>query len=709
VLEAIAEPRKEPGVEIRSGLFASRAPADGISTAEPTFVSPQIVWDFLRRHRWIFAVAVALSLLLGLAFIAVSPPKYRSLARLLIDPQGLLILKNDITHTSDSADANLLDVENQRYVILSRSVLAATVKSGHLEDSPLFGNAPPGLLGRIFGVLRRPTEQMDREDKAVAALADAVEVVRGERAYILDVVVTTRDPKVSADIANLLAKVYLEQEQEAKTQTAKRASGSLNERAAELAHEVQQADEDVESFRLRNSLSFTATGQLLGNQQISDLNAQLAIAKTRTAAAQARVDQLEQIRKTKIDPAQFPEAMQSPVVASLRAQYAQLVQQEASYVMQFGPRHPALVQVREQIQDVRNLINAEVARISQSARVDLGRAKTNEITLERSIDQVRKGLGDNSAVLARLHELERTAEAKKSIYQAVLTRQKELEGQQGIDTSNTRVISDAVPATKASGPPAVLVLAGSLIFGLSAAAGIGFLRDRIRIGPQTQTQTQTKETLESSVGAPFLGSFTGEAVKPGRFDTRAGAKTRDRKTATEILHHLCDANESPRILGFVGLHDDESRMMALAELVLAAEEGDLALGVVDCNSGKMNTEESTETHFGANARPVRSETEEPALVSLADLMVDDPGPLTLRRLRGNLRGYASGKDLVLVNMPAIVDVGMPPVLLEAVDAVVLVIAEREWNRESIDRLLAFVGKTTTPLAGFILTGDRVAS
>lgn len=703
MLEAIAEPRKEPGAKGGSAFFASRAPAEEGGTDQTTFVNPQLAWDFLRRHRVVFAVAVAVSLLLGLAFIAVSPPKYRSLARLLIDPQGLLILKNDITHTSDSADANLLDVENQRYVILSRSVLAATVKSGHLEDSPLFGNAPPGLLGRIFGVLRRPTEQMDREDKAVAALADAVEVVRGERAYILDVVVTTRDPKVSADVANLLAKVYLEQEQEAKTQTAKRASGSLNERAAELAHEVQQADEDVESFRLRNGLSFTATGQLLGNQQISDLNTQLAIAKGRTAAAQARVDQLEQVRKSKIDPAQLPEAMQSAVVASLRAQYAQLVQQEASYTTQFGSKHPALVQVREQIQDVRNLIVGEVARIAQSARVDLGRAKTNEITLDGSIGQVRKGLGDNSGVLARLHELERTAEAKKSIYQAVLTRQKELEGQQGIDTSNTRVISDAVPATKASGPPAAIVLAGAMIFGLSAAAGIGFLRDRIRIGPHT------KETLESSVGAPFLGSFTGEAVKPGRFDARTGAKTRDRRTATEILHHLCDANESPRILGFVGLHDDESRMMALAELVLAAEEEDLALGVVDCNSGTMNMQESAEMAFGKKARSARSEAEEPALVSLADLMVDDPGPLTLLRLRGNLRGYASGKDLVLVNMPAIIDVGMPPVLLEAVDAVVLVIAEREWNRESIDRLLAFVGKTTTPLAGFILTGKRPAS
>ncbi len=706
MLQAIVGPRKEPGSEGESALSASRrfAPVGEGRAAPITFVSPELVWSFLRRQRWVLAAAVAVSLLLGLAFIALSPPKYRSMARFLIDPRGLLILKNDITRTSDSADSNLLDVENQRYVILSRSVLAATVKRGHLEDIPLFGDAPPGLIGRIFGALRGPPALQDREDKAIAALADAVEVVRGERAYILDVVVTTRDPKVSADIANLVAKVYLEQEQESKAQTAKRASDALNERAAELGHEVQQADEDVESFRLHNNLSFTSAGQLLGDQQISDLNAQLTIAKTRTAAAQARVDQLDQVSQTKFDPAQLPEATQSAVVTALRGQYAQLVQQEASYVAQFGPKHPSLIQVREQIQDVRNLIATELARIAQSAHSDLSRAKANELTLSRSIEQVRRVVGDNSAVLARLHELERTAEAKKSIYQSVLTRQKELEGQQGIDTSNTRVISDAVPATKSSGPPAAIVLAGALLFGLSAAAGIGFLRETMGVG------AQTKENLEHRLDAPCLGSFSGEMPKPGwPADARTGSMTKDRRNAVAVLDRLCHADEGPRILGLVGLYDDGLRMSVLAHLMAAAEDQDFALGLVDCNSGTMGIEASVEPRFAGKLRSRRSLPQDPAIVPLADLLLDEPGPLTLRRLRSNLRGYASGKDLVLLDMPAVIDVGMPSELLEAVDAVVLVIAERDMKRQSIERLITFISKAQTPLAGFILTGKRHVS
>jgi polysaccharide biosynthesis transport protein len=703
VLQAIAGPQAGSDAESKPAGSASRdRMGAGGGQAEPSaFVNPERVWGFVRRQKWTLGIVVASCLVLGLAFVAMSPPKYRSLARFLVDPRGLSILKNDITRTSDSADSNLLDVENQRYVILSRSVLAAAVKRGDLADSPLFGNASPGLVSRVFAALGLRPPQQDREDKAINALADAVEVVRGERAYILDIVVTTRDPRASADIANLIAKVYLEQEQESKTLTAKKASDALNGRAEELAHEVQQAEQDVASFRLRNNLAVGATGQLLGEQQMSDLNTQLSMAKARTAVAQARVEQIEQTGKSKLDPAQLPEVMQSAVITSLRAQYGQLIQQEASYVTQLGAKHPALVQVRQQIQDVRNLITAEVARIAQSAHTDLNRAKASEAALVRSMDQVRNGVGDNSVAVAHLHELERAADAKKSIYQSVLTRQKELEEQQGIDTSNTRIISDAVPATKTSGPPAMIVLAGALIFGLAAGSGIGFLREvmNARVG--------TIEELEHLLGAPLLASFAGE-VPARREKTPDSVKMRDRETAHILLELLC-SDDSAQVIGLVGLHNDAIRMRLLAELAAAADGGETLLGLLDCESGGIPAKDlgptkSDDKPQRGQAKPLGS-----LMMPLADLLLQDPGPLTLRHLRGKLRSYAARKDLVLLNMPAIVDVGMPPVLLESADAVVFIIAADDLKKKSIERLVGFAGRAKTRLAGFILTGKQSLS
>lgn len=635
MLRSIAGPRAEPGTGGEAALVPSgRGLVQAVPGDDFAFVSPERVWQFLRRQKRILIAAVAISLLLAAASVVLSPPKYRSSARLLIDPRGLQILKNEITRTSDSADSNLLDVENQRYVILSRSILAATVKRGHLEENPLFGGASPGLLGRLFALFGRAPAKQDLEDKAIAKLADAVDVVRGERAYIIDIVVTTRNSKVSADLANLIAKVYLEQEQKSRAQTAKRASDALNERASELGHEVQQAEEELETFRLRNNLAFGANGQLLGDQQVADLNTQLAMAKARAAVAQARVDLLEKANRSKVDPSQLPEAMQSPVITALRGQYAQLVQQEASYATQFGPRHPALVQVRSQLQDVRNLISAELTRIAQSARTDLTRAKASEATLEHSIQHMRETLGGKAVALAHMHELERTAEAKKSIYQSVLTRQKELEEQQGIDTSNTRIISEAVPATKTSGPPAVIVLVGAMIFGFGAGAGIGYVREAMGRGEVTP------EDLEQRFEAPFLGYFDYHPMRPyGATDPSA----RGRDGAIASLIHLAGDEAAPRILGLVGLHGRNMRLPLLAELAAAARQEDLSLGLIECDFNP--TDPMALVAPDGEPQPQAEEAERPPVITpLADLLIDDPGPLTLRRLRGTLADYADGRN-----------------------------------------------------------------
>lgn len=49
---------------------------------------------------------------------------------------------------------------------------------------------------------------------------------------------------------------------------------------------------------------------------------------------------------------------------------------------------------------------------------------------------------------------------------------------------------------------------------------------------------------------------------------------------------------------------------------------------------------------------------------------------------------------------------MPRGLLDALDATVLVIAANDMEERKIERLAEFLGKTRTPLAGFILTGVR---
>lgn len=84
--------------------------------------------------------------------------------------------------------------------------------------------------------------------------------------------------------------------------------------------------------------------------------------------------------------------------------------------------------------------------------------------------------------MVRLRELERVVEANRAIYEASLVRTKELNEQEGIDTSNTRVIAEALPPNRPTTPRRALVLA-ALIAGLVAGGSLVLWRRDRRPAP----------------------------------------------------------------------------------------------------------------------------------------------------------------------------------------------------------------------------------
>ena len=76
--------------------------------------------------------------------------------------------------------------------------------------------------------------------------------------------------------------------------------------------------------------------------------------------------------------------LQSPVVAQLRTQYAEVARQEADFRAIYGDRHPSIVAIRAQATDLRRQIEREIARVVDGIRNDYQVAKSREAALERS-------------------------------------------------------------------------------------------------------------------------------------------------------------------------------------------------------------------------------------------------------------------------------------------------------------------------------------
>ena len=201
---------------------------------------------------------------------------------------------NNTTEASQMSDAALMQVESQVSVLTSDSVLRRVVVAEGLDHDPEFARGP-SLLSSLTGKSAIPG---GNTLAALNELKRRVVAKRAERTFVVDVQVTSRDAMKAVHLANAIAQAYLDEQTQERADAARQVSQSLSARLQDLKDRVRQSEQKVEAYRARNNL-VGVNGQLVTDQQLTEMNNQLGAARAHTADAKARLDQVEQVQRTK--------------------------------------------------------------------------------------------------------------------------------------------------------------------------------------------------------------------------------------------------------------------------------------------------------------------------------------------------------------------------------------------------------------------------
>lgn len=456
----------------------------------------------VRRRLLIFGIALLLALA-ALLYGLFTPALYSSVAEIIIDPQDLQVVNNDVNPSKVPPDGGITQVESQVAVVQSTGVLLRAIAATNLTEDPDFNGQ--GLVSRLLGgLLGSGSAETDNTAKTLDALRRRLAVKRADKVLVIDVIVTTKNAKTAAKVAQAIAEAYLADQAAARAQAATDASKSITARLDEQRKRVQQAENAVEAYKSANNMVMAA-GNLVSDQELTEINTQLSAAQSRTAALKAQVDQL---RRSGGAPDATSEAMRSSVISSLRAQEATLVDQVSQFGTELGPRHPSMIAAQQQLRDTRALIARELARIASAAETDYERALANQQALEAKVAGMKSKSLDTDQASVKLRELQRDLEAVRSVYATYLQRAQETREQVNVDSTNARIISDAMPALKKSWPPLLLLVFGAFFGGLGLGTGLALIAEYA--SPTVLSSGQ----MQSAIEAPVL------AVLPGKSATR---------------------------------------------------------------------------------------------------------------------------------------------------------------------------------------------
>jgi uncharacterized protein involved in exopolysaccharide biosynthesis/Mrp family chromosome partitioning ATPase len=458
----------------------------------------------LVRLLWRRRIAIATAALIGAcAAVAIGKsltPKFAATAQLYVDPRELQLVDRELTPRTQDLSGLAMVVESQARLITSNSVLLRVIQDTHIDKDPEFGGESRGILASLLGLfgleLHSTGEAKPAETAALDALNRHISVRKTDRSFIVDVEVWSHDPAKAAMLANAVSDAYLKESKTSQATAARRATSDLSGRLKEMQDRLRNAENTLATYKAQNNFVGTQD-TAISDQQLSASNQRLAAAHALTLDAQAKYDQIEASRRTAADAGAIPEALQSPTIANLRAQYAEARKRYAELASELGPLHPALRQMEKQVDDVRRTINEEVERFAQSAKNDLTRARDYEASLSKALDAQKHQSVELSQASVRLRELEREVDASRDVYQSFLKRSRETEEQESLNTSSARIIGEATVPQRRSFPPAMSLLAMiGLIFGALAASAWSVAAERL------QPETGVPQPAASAPPAP---------------------------------------------------------------------------------------------------------------------------------------------------------------------------------------------------------------
>lgn len=691
---------------------------------------PQAGWD-LRRFlgvlwlRWrLFGsvVLVVLSLFAALAFL--QTPEYTAKAQLRIQPANAAAL--DLESLLGGAMYDHGAVQGEVELIKSPYMVGRVVDRLNLIEKPEFNPtlAQKSFLAQAKSFLASfitpsagigEEEQLHRERlQVIEEVSNRLTVSSALRSNIVNIRFRSQSSWMSAKVANTFADQYLVDQLETRFKAASRTNQWLQKRIKELGDKVRDSERAVQLFKEKHGL-LESVDIVLNDQQLSELNSQLIIARAERAQAEARLQQIKERMHGKGGVESVAEVLNSSLIQKLREQETEVRRKEADLAGRYGPKHPRMINVRSELRDVKAKINEEIQKIIHGLENEVEVSRAREQALEDSLNKVQRKVGSSSRAELQLAELVREMEANQALFETFLARQKEVSQVQELDQGNARIISPAQEPIQPSHPRKKLILLAGLMVGLGLGLGFVIIAERLEVGFRDVHQLRERSGFQVLGGLPEapVGRNPVDYVLQKPMSAYAEAV----RSARTALLAACPQREGTKVIGITSTLSGEGKSAFAGSLArLMAGSGSKVL-LIDADMRRGTASKSFFAHDlpdNTLEKYLRDESSLSGLIqrdkdTSVDIIAACAGTensqelLACERMRGLINHLRSEYDLILIDTPPVGVVADGLAMADVVDSIGYLVRWQATPREAVLEGLQRLKASQTPLAGLILS------
>lgn len=445
-------------------------------------------WRILMRRRWVVLSLVGAALFAASVATLLSTPIYRASTSLQIERQSVQVVQIEGMSPVESGWDN--DFYQTQYELLRSYSLAQRVASqlGLASDPDVAELSRPSpwrsLLSSVLGdkdgdEVDVPATDADFAGTVLASLS--VEPVRNSR--LVWVHYDSPSPALSQRVAQAVAEAFIASNLERRFDSSAYAKDYLEDRLQELKVKLEDSERQLVAFAQREGIVTSGQGSAtLTEQSLSAINGAVAAAREDRIKAEA----VWRSAQASPDAVLLGQIGQNSIGKALQERRAELMADYQDKLRLYKPGYPLMVQLRGQIDEVDDLIAAEIEKVKSALDAEYVAAQARETSLLEQLETLKAEALDLQGRSIQYTILKREVDTNRELYDGLLQRYKEIGVAGGVSTNNVSIVDRAKLPLGPIKPRPTLNLALGLLLGLMAGVGLAllleYLDDTIKSG-----------------------------------------------------------------------------------------------------------------------------------------------------------------------------------------------------------------------------------
>ena len=624
--------------------------------------------------------------------------------------QSRPLLEDVVVNLRLDQNSHFMDVNSRKSVLESlKSIAGRLAPQEPWTPGPVMETAVGNSTGE------RTREESARLARYVDVLAANLSAEPLPDTRMLVISFTHTEPALAADIVDNIAQVFIKRTFESKTEKYTNASEWLDRSTREMRATVEKAEKELADYSSTHNIYSNDGKENLAIEKLTRLHGELTKAHTERLLKQSIYEEVKAGRVT-----QLPDAFSDARTGELKKRLGELAVSLAQLETTFGPKHPKVVDNKEQMAAIQKQIDESKSSLEEKLKADYERSVRDEASLGNALAIAKSEAAQQNQASIQFNILKKNVETANVLYTEFLQKTNQSKIQEHEQHNNTKMIDPPqVPMSPVAPNRPRTILVGFLI-SLVAGIGLVFFLEYLDNSVKTVEDVTRYAQLPALSVIPAIGGRKRRALNSGTngskqtagglalstttgfnsdrllaLDTRSSVAEAYRVLRTSVL--LSSTERPPKTILITSGQPGEGKTTTAVNTAISLAQLGTSVLIIDCDLRKPSVHKVLGVDHVVGLSTYLSRRGELDEV-IQELPIQNLSVMTAGRIPPNpAEMISSGRmkemlqilseryEHIVIDSPPLLKVTDPVILSTMVDGVILVVHGGKSSRDVVRR------------------------